>query len=262
MRPPRSGQGASPGGGDLQPEPGHGVRCSIRNARSPSAIAMTTATRGGRRGSWASPPMRTHRLAVMERRCANVAVDWSNMSGSASSSPPRGAEVSSSRRLREARRDKTVGSSSRPAAPPARVDQWSACSRAAPSRTGASEPQRPVPRHADPPRRSEERPVSARQLYDGSDHPDSDSLQRRQSRRRSSDSASMPSASPAEEPSVAPRRLQSLLIRGGGAPDVHVSLVAGGGHVLTVYFGAPSMFITLWFGFDYGTNPPLGMLII
>jgi hypothetical protein len=32
--------------------------------------------------------------------------------------------------------------------------------------------------------------------------------------------------------------------------------------VLTVYFGAPSMFITLWFGFDYGTNPPLGILII
>jgi hypothetical protein len=34
------------------------------------------------------------------------------------------------------------------------------------------------------------------------------------------------------------------------------------GELLTVYFGAPSMFITLWFGFDYGTNPPLGTLII
>jgi hypothetical protein len=32
--------------------------------------------------------------------------------------------------------------------------------------------------------------------------------------------------------------------------------------LLTVYFGAPSMFITLWFGFYYGTNPPLGTLII
>jgi hypothetical protein len=32
--------------------------------------------------------------------------------------------------------------------------------------------------------------------------------------------------------------------------------------VLTVYFGAPSMFITLWVGFDYGTNPPLGTLLI
>jgi hypothetical protein len=32
------------------------------------------------------------------------------------------------------------------------------------------------------------------------------------------------------EPSAAPRRLQSLLIRGGRAPDVHVSLVTGGSH--------------------------------
>jgi hypothetical protein len=35
-----------------------------------------------------------------------------------------------------------------------------------------------------------------------------------------------------------------------------------GGSVLTVYFGTPNMFITLWFGFDYGTNPPLGTLLI
>jgi hypothetical protein len=34
------------------------------------------------------------------------------------------------------------------------------------------------------------------------------------------------------------------------------------GDMLTVYFGAPSMFIKLWFGFDYGTNPPLVTLII
>jgi hypothetical protein len=32
--------------------------------------------------------------------------------------------------------------------------------------------------------------------------------------------------------------------------------------VLTVYFGTPNMFITLWSEFDYGTNPPLGTLII
>jgi hypothetical protein len=31
--------------------------------------------------------------------------------------------------------------------------------------------------------------------------------------------------------------------------------------LLTVYFGTPNMFITLWFGFDYGTNPPLGTLM-
>jgi hypothetical protein len=29
-----------------------------------------------------------------------------------------------------------------------------------------------------------------------------------------------------------------------------------------VYFGTPNMFITLWFGFDYGTNPPLCTLMI
>jgi hypothetical protein len=32
--------------------------------------------------------------------------------------------------------------------------------------------------------------------------------------------------------------------------------------LLTVYFGTPNMFNTLWFGFVYGTNPPLGTLII
>jgi hypothetical protein len=52
---------------------------------------------------------------------ASAVVDWSNMSGSSSSSPLRGAEVSSSRRPREVGRDKVVGSSSRPVAPPARV---------------------------------------------------------------------------------------------------------------------------------------------
>jgi hypothetical protein len=34
------------------------------------------------------------------------------------------------------------------------------------------------------------------------------------------------------------------------------------GEMLTVYFGTPIMFITLWFGFDYGTNLPLDTLII
>jgi hypothetical protein len=47
---------------------------------------------------------------------------------------------------------------------------------------------------------------------------------------RLSDSVSTLSAPPVAEPSAALRRLQSLLFRGGGAPDVHVSLVAGGGH--------------------------------
>jgi hypothetical protein len=103
----------------------------------------------------------------------------------------------------------------------------------APSGSGAYESHRPAPRPADPPRRSEERPAPIRQLYDGSNRPDLDSLQRRQSRGKSTDSASTPSAPQVVDSSTAPRRLQSLLIRSGGAPDVHVSLVAGGGQGLT-----------------------------
>jgi hypothetical protein len=76
-------------------------------------------------------------------------------------------------------RDETVGSSLRQAARFTREDQRTVRPRVAPSGTGASKSQRSTPRQADPPRRSEERPVSACQLYDGSDRLDSDSLQRR-----------------------------------------------------------------------------------
>jgi hypothetical protein len=151
------------------------------------------------------------------------------MSGSSSSSVPRGVEVSSSHRSQAARRDKTVGSSPCPAAPSVREDQRMTRSRATPGGIGAPEPRRPAPRQVDPPRRSEERPSSARQIYDGSECPDSDSLQRRRSRGRSLDLASTPTAPPVAEPSAAPWRLQSLLIRGGVTREVHVSLVAGGG---------------------------------
>jgi hypothetical protein len=161
---------------------------------------------------------------------ASAAVNWSNMSGSSSSSPPHGAEVSSSRRPRETGRDKTVGSSSRLTAPPTRVGQQLVRSPAAPSGTGTPGPQRPAPCQADPPRRSEEQSVYVRQLYDSSDRPDFDSLQRRRSRGMSSDLASTPSMPSAVEPSAAPWRLQSFLIRGGGAPDVLMSHVADGGH--------------------------------
>jgi hypothetical protein len=64
---------------------------------------------------------------------ASAVVDWSNLSGSSSSLPPRGGEVSSSCRLREAGHDKTVGSSSRPAAP---LPEW-ACGRPTPVRCPA-----------------------------------------------------------------------------------------------------------------------------
>jgi hypothetical protein len=109
----------------------------------------------------------------------SAAVEWSDMSGSSSSSPLRDTEVSSSRRPPVTGCDKTTGSSSRQAARPAREDQRVVRPRAVPSGAGAPEPQRSMPRQVDPPRRSEERPTSARQLYDGSDRPDSDSLQRR-----------------------------------------------------------------------------------
>jgi hypothetical protein len=71
--------------------------------------------------------------------------------------------------------------------------------------------------------------LSARQNYDESERPDSDSLQRRRSRGRLSDLASTSTAPPVAELSTAPRRLQSLLIRREGAAEVHMSLVAGGG---------------------------------
>jgi hypothetical protein len=50
---------------------------------------------------------------------ASAAVDWSNMLGSSSSSPPLGAEVSSSRQPQAAVCDKSASSSSRQAARPA-----------------------------------------------------------------------------------------------------------------------------------------------
>jgi hypothetical protein len=46
-------------------------------------------------------------------------VDWRDMSGSSSSSPPHATEVSSSRRPQMTTRDKNVGLSSRHAALPA-----------------------------------------------------------------------------------------------------------------------------------------------
>jgi hypothetical protein len=94
---------------------------------------------------------------------ASAAVDWSDMSGSSSSSPPRGTEVSSSRQPQVVVGDKTVGSSSHQAARPAREDQRTVRPRVAPSGTGASESQRSAPRQADPRegRRSDRRPPAS-----------------------------------------------------------------------------------------------------
>jgi hypothetical protein len=151
------------------------------------------------------------------------------MSGSSSTSPPRDTEVSSSQQPQASARDKTVCSSSRQAACPARGDQRTVRPCVVPSGTGASEPQRSAPRQPNLPRRSEERPASTCQLYDGSDRPDSDSLQRCRSWGKTSDSVPTPSMPPAASSDAAPQRLQSLLIWGGGASDVHVSLVVGRG---------------------------------
>jgi hypothetical protein len=74
------------------------------------------------------------------------------MSGSSSSLPPHGTEVSSSRKPPMAARDKKVGSSSRQAARPAQEDQWTVRPRVVPSGTGASESQRTAPRQAPTPR--------------------------------------------------------------------------------------------------------------
>jgi hypothetical protein len=161
---------------------------------------------------------------------ASAAVDWSNMSGLSSSSPPRGAEVSLSCRPREVGQDKTVGSSSRPVAFPARVGLRSTLSLTHPAERALPSRRDPRSIKSIPPRRSEERSVSVHQIYDGSDCPDFDSLQRCRLRGRSSYSVSTPSAAPVAEPSSAQRCLQSLLIWGGGAPDFHVPLIAGGGH--------------------------------
>jgi hypothetical protein len=60
------------------------------------------------------------------------------------------------------------------------------------------------------------------------------------------------------------RRLVASYPHSVGDGDAVPGMVLGrrGWPLLTVYFCTPSMFITLWFGFDYGTNPPLGTLII
>jgi hypothetical protein len=104
--------------------------------------------------------------------------------------PPRAAEVSSSRCPQSASCDKNVGSTSRQAPRPARENQRTAYTRPEPSRIGVTGSQSAAPCEADPSRQSEERPAPARQLYDDSNYPYSDSLQRPRSRGKSSDSMS------------------------------------------------------------------------
>jgi hypothetical protein len=99
------------------------------------------------------------------------------------------------------------GGRARQAAHPAREDQRTVRPRVVPSRTEASELQRAAPRQADPLRGSEELTVPICQLYDCSDRSDSDSLQRRRSRGKLTDSASTPSSPQAKDSGATLRRL-------------------------------------------------------
>jgi hypothetical protein len=151
------------------------------------------------------------------------------MLGSSTPSPPRAVEVTSSRRPDPVAHEKNVGLISRSTARPVREDQRATRSNTTPGGLGASEARRNLPCRVDPPNRSEERALPSRHLFNSSNRPDTDSLQRHPSRARSTSSASMPSAPQEADSGAAPRCLQSLIIRGGRAPDVQVSLAAGGG---------------------------------
>jgi hypothetical protein len=78
----------------------------------------------------------------------------------------------------------------------------------------ASEGQRDPPNQDDPPRRlvKHEPHPPPHHLYDDSDRPDAESLQRRSSKVRSTPPASAPGAPQGADTSVPPRRLQSLII--------------------------------------------------
>jgi hypothetical protein len=83
----------------------------------------------------------------------SAAVDWSDISGSSSSSPPRATEVSSLWRPQTAVCDKTLARprDQRLALP--REDQQTVCTRVVPSKTGASKSQKAAPAKLTPPRR-------------------------------------------------------------------------------------------------------------
>jgi hypothetical protein len=90
---------------------------------------------------------------------------------------------------------KGVGSSSKSVARPVREDQGVTRSHMAPGGPCASEGRRDPPRKDDPPKRPTEHEPSPHHLFDGSDHPDVDSLKRLSSKARST-----PPVSPAMPP--------------------------------------------------------------
>jgi F420-0:gamma-glutamyl ligase len=121
--PPRPGQGASPGGGDLHQKQ---AAAEKRRAARKAEHKKRQIAKGDRNNN-RTKRRKAGELGVSSDEdpslepswsgdVASAAVDRSNMSGSSSSSLPRDADVSSSRRLQAAGRDKTVGLSSRQAA--------------------------------------------------------------------------------------------------------------------------------------------------
>jgi hypothetical protein len=142
--------------------------------------------------------------------------------------PPRAVEVTSSLRPEPTTRGKDVGSSSRSEARLVREDQRVTRSRTAPRGSGTLEGQRDLPRRDDPPRWPVEHEPSPHHLFDSSDRQDADSLQRRSLRARSTMPASTPSVPQGASTSIPSQSLQSLVIRGGGALDVHVPLSVSG----------------------------------
>jgi hypothetical protein len=137
---PHPGQGASPRGGDfywnkVAAEKRHDVRKAQHKKRQ-IAKRVRNDNRIKRRKAGVlgvSSDEDPYPEPSWSGDVASAVVDWSDMSGSSSSSPPRGAEVSSSRQPQVATRDKTVGSSSRQVARPARTVH----PRVVPSRTCA-----------------------------------------------------------------------------------------------------------------------------
>jgi hypothetical protein len=99
-----------------------------------------------------------------------------------------------SRRSEPAAREKGMGLRLRSVARLIREDQWVTHSHMTPGSPGAFEVRRDPPHRDDSPRRPAEHESSSRHLFDGSDHSDADSLQRRPSRARSKTPTSMLSA--------------------------------------------------------------------
>jgi hypothetical protein len=112
---PHSDQGTSPGGGGFQLEQGgsveaacHKERQIAKRDRNENRIKRRKA---GERGDSSDEDLSPE--TSWSGDVPSAEVDWSNMSGSSLSSPPRATEVSSSRRPQTAAHDKNVGSNSR-----------------------------------------------------------------------------------------------------------------------------------------------------